>query len=118
MSAVPCVHRTGGLGDSPTTSSQRQYLGDSALRIPVLPGAMPGQFSDVVRSPGYPPSPMFDSRISSMRIASRSGGSRWSVRQYDALMTLRMLNGESESRSPSRSAATKCGEAPPPPEPA
>ena len=33
-------------------SSQRQYRGESALRMPDVPGANPGQFSDAVASPG------------------------------------------------------------------
>ena len=32
--------------------AQLQYLPDSALRIPRVPGATPGQFSDGVASPG------------------------------------------------------------------
>ena len=51
-SAPPCVHSTGGLGSRSTMSAQRQYRGDSALRMPDLPGAKPGQFSEAVASPG------------------------------------------------------------------
>ena len=33
-------------------SDQSQYFGDSALRIPRVPGATPGQFSEGAKSPG------------------------------------------------------------------
>ena len=51
-SSVPWVHRIGGLGSRSTIPAQLQYLGDSALRIPRVPGATPGQCSDGVASPG------------------------------------------------------------------
>ena len=52
MSADPCVHRIGGLGSNSTIPAQLQYFGDSALRIPRVPGATPGQLSEAVESPG------------------------------------------------------------------
>ena len=51
-STAPCVHSTGGFGSRSTMSAQWQYRGDSALRMPDVPGAKPGQFSDAVASPG------------------------------------------------------------------
>ena len=52
MSAVPCTHSTGGFRSRPTMPDQSQCFGDSALRIPRVPGATVGQFSDGVASPG------------------------------------------------------------------
>jgi hypothetical protein len=52
MSAVPWVHRIGGLGSRSTIPDQSQCFGDSALRMPRVPGAVPGQFYDGVASPG------------------------------------------------------------------
>ena len=49
-SRVPWVHSTGGLGSSSGSHDQSQYLGDSALSSPRVPGAAPGQFDEVVAS--------------------------------------------------------------------
>src|ERR1700733_15956805 len=96
MSAVPCVQRTGGLGSTSTMPAQLQYLPDSALRMPRVPGAMPGQCSDVVVSPGYPSTPVSDLRISSTSMSSRSAGSRWLGIQYELFMTLRGDSGATD----------------------
>src|SRR5207253_5747322 len=76
MSSVPWVHRTGGWGSRSTMADQLQYLGDRALRMPLVPGATPGQLSEGVESPGYPSSPVTDFRTSSTSTSSRSAGSR------------------------------------------
>ena len=51
-SSVPYVHRIGGFGSRSAMPDQSQYFGDSALMIPRVPGATPGQCSDGVTSPG------------------------------------------------------------------
>ena len=81
MSAVPCVHRIGGLGSMSTIPLQLQYLGESALRTPRVPGAIPGQFGDAVESPGLPSSPVSDFNTSSSSMSSRSLGSRCDAAQ-------------------------------------
>ncbi len=55
--------------------AQLQYLGESALRMPRVPGATPGQCSEGRESPGYPSSPVRDFSSSSSSMSSRSGGS-------------------------------------------
>src|SRR5215472_17474614 len=77
MSAVPWVQRIGGLGVTFTIPDQLQNLPDSALRMPRVPGAIPGQLDDGVMSPGKPSSPMTDFNTSSTSMSSRSGLSRW-----------------------------------------
>ena len=52
MSSLPWVHRIGGFGSRSTIPAQLQCFPESALRIPRVPGAIPGQFSDGVESPG------------------------------------------------------------------
>ena len=52
MSWAPCVHRIGGFGSRSTIPDQLQYFGESALRMPRVPGATPGQCSEVAVSPG------------------------------------------------------------------
>ena len=118
MSAVPCVHSTGGFGDSETIPDQSQYLPDSAFSSPRVPGAMPGQLADGTESPGYPPSPTCVFSTSSTSTSSRSGGSRCPAAQYAAFRTFRGENGVSADRSPARSRSTKSGAAVPPPDPA
>src|SRR5689334_14892890 len=118
MSAVPCVHRIGGLGSMSTMPAQLQYLGDSAFRMPRVPGAMPGQFGDAVESPGLPSSPVTDFRISSTSMSSRSFGSRCVGAQYELFITLRGENGESEDVSCSAIRLMNSGLPVPPPEPA
>ena len=39
MSALPCVHKTGGLGWISTRSAQWQYFPESAFKMPRVPGA-------------------------------------------------------------------------------
>jgi hypothetical protein len=71
----------GGFGSMSTMAAQLQYLGESALRIPRVPGATPGQLGEVVESPGLPSSPVTDLRTSSSSMSSRSGGSRCAADQ-------------------------------------
>ena len=52
MSWPPCTQSTGGFGSIWTIPDQLQNFGESAFKIPRVPGAMPGQFGEVVRSPG------------------------------------------------------------------
>src|SRR3984957_20020781 len=118
MSAVPCAQRTGGLGSMSTMPAQLQYLPDSALRMPRVPGAMPGQCSDVVVSPGYPSTPVSDLRISSTSMSSRSAGSRWLGIQYELFMTLRGDTGDSDPVSCSAMCWVKSALPVPPPDPA
>ena len=81
ISAVPCVHRIGGLGSTSTMPLQLQYLPESALSTPRVPGAMPGQCGEAVESPGLPSSPVSDFKTSSSSMSSRSFGSRWEAAQ-------------------------------------
>src|SRR5690349_7321950 len=74
-SSAPRTHRIGGLGtaarkrctESPT------YLGDIALVGPSTPGAMPGQFGDETKSPGYLSGPIFSLNSDDSSSSSRSG---------------------------------------------
>ncbi len=52
MSCAPCVHRTGGFRVQVDDPAPVAAPGESALRIPRVPGATPGQCSDVPESPG------------------------------------------------------------------
>ena len=99
-------------------SAQLQYLGDSALRIPRVPGATPGQLGEGVTSPGYPSSPVTDFRTSSTSMSSRSFGSRCVAAQYELLITLRGEKGESAEVSCSAMVLVKSGLPVPPPDPA
>src|SRR2546430_13307176 len=118
MSSTPWVQRTGGLGSSPTMEDQLQYFGDRALRMPRLPGAIPGQLSDGVESPGYPSGPVTDFRTSSTSRPSRSAGSRCLGDQYDEFNTFRGENGDSLDRSPAASRLVNFGLPVPSPDPA
>src|SRR5438552_15126462 len=109
MSAVPCVHRIGGLGSKLTIPAQLQYLPERAFRTPRVPGATPGQLGDEVESPGLPSSPVTDFRISSTSMSSRSFGSCCVLVQSEPFMTLRCEKGESAAASCSAIRLTNSG---------
>src|SRR5579859_7414981 len=89
----------GGLGSMLTIPAQLQYLPDRALRMPRVPGAMPGQLPDGMASPGYPSSPVTDLSNSPTSMSSRSWDSRCDGAQYELLITLRGEKGESADAS-------------------
>ena len=52
ISALPCVHNTGGFESMPTMPDQLQYFPESAFMMPPVPGAIPGQFAEGMEPPG------------------------------------------------------------------